>query len=75
MSKVLLFIPPAVDSRLDTPEFRLWHSYTWRSTSLGGRQGTLTKRAGGAPSTPAMAAGVSDRPMTYEQVVGLLDSN
>jgi hypothetical protein len=37
--------------------------------------GTLTKRAGGTPTTPAMAAGVADRPWTYERVVGLLDSN
>lgn len=33
------------------------------------------KRAGGTPTTPAMAAGVADRPMAYEEVVGLLDSN
>lgn len=34
--------------------------------------GTLTRVAEGTPTTPAMAAGVTDRPMTYEQIVELL---
>ncbi len=34
---------------------------------------TLTKRANGAPTTPAMAAGLSDQPMTLEDVARLLE--
>lgn len=37
--------------------------------------GTLTKAAGGHPTTPAMAAGLATKPWTYEEVVGLLGSN
>jgi IS1 family transposase len=37
--------------------------------------GTLTKAAGGTPTTPAMAAGVATRPWTYEQVIEELLSN
>lgn len=37
--------------------------------------GTLTKAAEGAPTTPAMAAGVATAPWSIEQVVGLLSSN
>ncbi len=37
--------------------------------------GTLTKRAGGTPTTPAMAAGVATKTWSYEDVVGLLGSN
>jgi hypothetical protein len=35
---------------------------------------TLTKRAGGIKTTPAMAAGVSDHVWKLEEVVALLDS-
>jgi hypothetical protein len=35
--------------------------------------GTLTKEAKGKPITPAMAAGIADKPWTYEDVIGLLD--
>lgn len=34
--------------------------------------GTLTYVAGGRPTTPAMAAGIANRPWTFEQLVGLL---
>jgi IS1 family transposase len=37
--------------------------------------GTLTKAAGGTPTTPAMAAGVATRPWTYEDVISELLSN
>lgn len=36
--------------------------------------GTLTYVRGGRPTTPAMAAGIADRPWKYEQIVGLLDN-
>ncbi len=35
---------------------------------------TLTKRAGGTPTTPAMAAMLATRPYSYEDVLALLDS-
>ncbi|MCP3963575.1 MAG: DDE-type integrase/transposase/recombinase [bacterium] len=35
---------------------------------------TLTKNAGGRPTTPAMAAMLATEPWSYERVVGLLDS-
>lgn len=34
--------------------------------------GTLTKEAKGKPTTPAMVAGITDKPWTYEDVIGLL---
>ena len=34
---------------------------------------TLTKRAGGRKTTPAMAAGVERQPWTVHDLVGLLD--
>jgi IS1 family transposase len=37
--------------------------------------GTLTKSAGGTPTTPAMAAGVATRPWKYEEVIERLLSN
>lgn len=37
--------------------------------------GTLTKNAGGTPTTPAMAAGVTTRPWKYEDVISQLLSN
>ncbi len=36
--------------------------------------GTLTKKAGGTPTTPAMAAMLARAPYSYEDVVALLDS-
>ncbi len=35
---------------------------------------TLTKAAGGTPTTPAMAAMLATRPYSYEDVIALLDS-
>jgi hypothetical protein len=37
--------------------------------------GTLTKTAGGTPTTPAMAAGVATKPWSYEDVISELLSN
>lgn len=34
---------------------------------------TLTKKANGFPTTPAMAAGIADRVWTVEDIAGLLD--
>ena len=34
---------------------------------------TLTERAGGIQTTPAMAAGLTHRRYTFEEMVGLLD--
>jgi hypothetical protein len=36
---------------------------------------TLTKRAGGTKTTPAMAAGVADHVWMLTEIVALLDSN
>ena len=35
---------------------------------------TLTKRAGGRPTTPAMAAGLADKPWTMADIVGLIEA-
>ncbi len=36
--------------------------------------GTLTRRAFGKPTTPAMAAGLAERPWTMERLVGLVEA-